>query len=315
MSEKSLVKYLQHQLRIRQLEIVLAVSEHSSVLHASTSLNMTQPAVTKSIQEMERSLGSRLFERTTKGMRPTKSGEALLNSAQKVMGSLDRAASELYDLSTGKSGHVRVGVSVSISELLARSIARMKESHPNIGVEIIQSTNEALAPQLRSGDIDLIVGQPSEPWESGGISHEKVFEDRILIVSRHGHELSRSGTALSLQDLLAYKWILPLSETALRRTLEEAFEEAGVELPGRSIELMSIDVIQSLLSNTNMITALPSRVASVYLENSVMSVVPVEFENLVSSVYISTGSSRQLTSGAIALCDHIKYVAGAFSGG
>src|SRR5262245_4581903 len=98
-------RYLDQRLRLSLLRAVDAVEAHRSLLAASTALGITQPALTKSLHELEEVVGARLFDRHSRGVRPTEAGHVFVDAARRVLAELRRLDDELDQLASGM-GHV-----------------------------------------------------------------------------------------------------------------------------------------------------------------------------------------------------------------
>lgn len=304
-----LVDYLQSSLRIRQLSAVIAVDEYKSISRASKELHLTQPALTRNVQELERALGGELFERTAKGVATTLFGNTFIKHARLVMGHVHDACVDVHKLSTGDSGQVVVGVSASLPKLLSMAIACFKEAHPAIAVRIMHSDAENLISALRAGDVDFIVGQHLDSWEYAMIDHEVLYDDDLVLVSNGDHPFQKLRRSLTDDELMNAQWALPLRRTALRTQLESTLEEIGLDLPTNVIEIMSVDVIIELLKKTEMIALLPRQAVRGALETGFLAIVPFEYEFMHNPISIALNRMRILTPAAKSFCRYVKEAA------
>jgi DNA-binding transcriptional LysR family regulator len=248
-------------IKLRQLRLLVAVSEQGSILRAAATLNVAQPAATKMLRDLEHALGVELFARSSRGVTPTLFGEVVIRHAKLVLAQLRHASDELSSLTQGASGRVVVGTLLAAApHLLPRAIVALKRERPGIRISVIEGTNDKLRPMLRGGDLDLVIGRLPEYRERAGLTHEILYEEPVSIVVRRGHPLARRS-ALKLADLRSQEWILPPPETSLRRQLEQGFRGAGLELPALSIESVSILANFTLLRETDMVAVLPFEVA------------------------------------------------------
>jgi DNA-binding transcriptional LysR family regulator len=248
-------------IKLRQLRLLVAVSEQGSILRAAATLNVAQPAATKMVRDMEKALGVELFARSTRGVAPTLFGEVVIRHAKLVIAQLRHASDELASLTQGASGRVAVGTLLAAAPyLLPHAIVTLKRERPAINISVIEGTNDKLRPMLRGGDLDLVIGRLPEYRERAGLVHEILYEEPVSIVVRKGHPLAQRR-AIKLADLQSLEWILPPPETSLRRQLEQGFRAAGLELPLLSIESVSILANFTILRETDMVAALPRQVA------------------------------------------------------
>jgi molybdate transport repressor ModE-like protein len=248
------------RLKLRQLRLLVAVGKHGSIQNAARDLNVSQPAATKMIKDLELDFEVQLFERTNRGVVPTVYGEALIRHGKLIFAQVANAAQELDDLTEGASGRVVVGTLLAASSrLLPLAVERTMESRPNLALKIVEGTNEVLMPALRAGEIDLVVGRLPTHRHRDEIVQEKLFDERIVAVAGPQHPLAgRSG--LRFEDLKPYGWILPPLETTLRRQMDRFFIECDQFHPPTIFESLSYLTNRAILQNRPMIALMPGHV-------------------------------------------------------
>ena len=253
--------FLLSRLKLRQLKLLAAVAQEGNILRGSQILNIAQPAATKSIKELEEALGVQLFERSSRGVTPTLYGDVIIKHAKLILTQLRHASEELQSIESGLSGRVFVGTLLAASPtLLPRSLALLRARRPGIAVTVIEGTIDKLMPSLRTGDLDVVLGRLPDFREREGLEQEVLYHEPIAIVARQGHPLAEQQE-ISLADLAHQAWIMPPSETSLRRQLMFAFRRAGIEPPVDAIESVSILTNHSLLLDSDMLAAMPYQVA------------------------------------------------------
>jgi LysR family transcriptional regulator, pca operon transcriptional activator len=146
-------RYLDQRLRFRLLRGAEAIETHRSLLRASAALGVTQPALTKSLQELEEIVQLKLFERHPRGVSPTAAGTVFVRSARRILAELHRLDDELDRLADPETGTVVVGaLPVAAAGILPGVLTRLKASHPKIRVRLQQGRMEDLLPALAAGD-------------------------------------------------------------------------------------------------------------------------------------------------------------------
>ncbi|WP_379067158.1 LysR family transcriptional regulator [Mesorhizobium sp. UC74_2] len=231
------MKLVTSRLTIRHLRMVVAIVEEGNLVRAAKRLNMTQSAVTKALQEVEALTKARLFDRNNRGVVPTMFGETLAEHARLVITQLAHAEEHLADLRDGTGGRVAIGTLLSAAaELLPTAIARLRKDRPKLVVKIVEGTNDVLIPALRAGELDMVVGRLSELRDRLNVVQEVLMDDIACVVARRGHPLAERHD-LGLADLIGWEWILPPQETSLRRQIDIAFREEGLEPPVHAVEL------------------------------------------------------------------------------
>jgi len=221
--------------RIEDLNTFLAVAETSHVGRAAERLGLTQPALTKGIQRLERELGLQLFERTPKGMEFTSAGAAFYARAQHVRTNLDAAIQEASELALGKMGVVRVGVPPTYAQtFFSDACAALLKQRPAARLRVMSGLNDRLLASVRAGDLDLCICALSGNG-TGDLEQTPLFSDALHVVARNGHPLFEMPQ-LRLADLAHAGWMLPGANVGARKRLEARFAEAGLPPPTVVIE-------------------------------------------------------------------------------
>ena len=301
-------RYLLTRLKIRQLLILVTVNDYKNILRASKHLNMTQPAVTKSIKELEEILGASLFDRSSRGVEPTIYGNSFIKYAKLVLSELRHAGQELSALKGGATGRIVIGSLLAATpRLLPKALIKLKQKRPGLSVTIIEGTNDRLIPTLRSGEIDMIVGRLPDPSDYDGVEFEELYYEPVRVVGRCQHPLTKKKK-VNFEDILQQQWILPLPETSLRNQLNKAFRESGFEGPENPIETVSILMIRTLLFESDLIAVLPEQVVRNDIEHGLLKVIPIEIKSALSPVGIITRVNKELTPAAAILFKYLKDV-------
>lgn len=223
-------RLLDGRLKIRHLVLVTAIADEGTLVRAAESLHITQPVVTRGLREVEDLLGVALFERLPRGVRPTQYGHAFIERARSVLAELRIAGEEVRLLQSGQLGTVTVGTHLAGSNLLLpRAIATLKAEHPRLTVVVREGTPDMLQQLLLAGDLDLTVGRLS-PTVPVRLEQERLHQEPIRLVARAGHPV-HGGSRTALADLIAYPWIFPVAQTALRAELEAVFFHEGFRCP------------------------------------------------------------------------------------
>lgn len=271
------------------------------MVRAGEAVGMTQPAVSKAVRDLERDLGVKLFERGNRGVTPTSYGEALVRHAQRVLAQLEHAAEEIDDLAHGAGGRVAIGTLLAASAwLLPRAIARLRAERPRVIVDVVEGTSDRLHLMLRRGDLDMVVGRLSEFRHRAGLRQEPIYSEEIVVLARPGHPLARQAQ-LGLPDLEEADWILPPPETTLRRQLEKAFFDAGLDPPRCMVQSVSLLTNRQLLRESDLVGAWPRGVAADDLAQGRLVSLPVRLGGILWPVGVSTRKLVPLSPAAEAL--------------
>src|SRR6201987_3036870 len=240
MSSARLERWIERKFRLRHVELIAELYDCRSIVKAARRLNLTQPTLTKALQDVETTLGLPLFERTNRGLAPTPYGEIFARHAKIVLAQLRRAAEELDSLRAGYSGKVTVGTLLAAAaSILPDAIAMLKKERPGVAISVVVGTYDILVPSLLVGDLDMVLGRLPEEGRTRALLYEEFYAEPVCLVVRRGHPLTRRRR-LGLRDLVNEAWLLPLPETALRRQIERAFLEVNAPMPRNVIESVSI---------------------------------------------------------------------------
>lgn len=246
---------------LRQLRLLVAIVEQGSLLRAGEAIGLTQPAVTRSLRELEASVGVPLFHRGNRGVTPTAYGKVLLGRARLALAQMSQAAEEIGDLAQGAGGRVAVGTLLAGSaRLLPEAIDLLLRERPQVVVQVVEGTNDRLQPALARGELDLVVGRLSEFRHREGLEREALLSEGVTLVVRADHPLTRRSTS-ALAELDRWRWILPPPETSLRRQFDQAFLDAGLEPPPAAVESVSLLTNRGLLLRSDLVGVWPAGVA------------------------------------------------------
>ena len=263
------------RLKLRQLRLLVAVGQHGSIQNAAHDLNISQPAATKMIQDLEVDFEVKLFDRTNRGVVPTVFGESLIRHGKLIFAQVSNAAQELDDLNEGNSGRVVVGTLLAASpSLLPMAIELLLEDRPKVAIKIVGGTNEVLMPGLLSGEIDMVVGRLPSHRHRENITQEKFFDERVLAVVGTQHPLAQLSN-VSFEQLKPFGWILPPVETTLRRQTDQFFVRQDQYTPRTAIESVSYLANRSLLRSHDFVGLMPAHVAALDIDSGLLA--PVDW--------------------------------------
>lgn len=261
------------RLKLKQLRLLVAVGQYGSIQRAANELQVSQPAATKLIKDLELDFEVRLFERTNRGVVPTVHGDALIRHGKLIISQVSNAAQELDDLSDGNSGRVVVGTLLAgAPTLLPGAIDSVMSERPNVAIKLVEGTNDALIPALFAGEIDFIVGRLPAFRARADLRQDKLFDDRVVAVVGSRHPLA-GKTSVRFSSLKPYGWILPPLETTLRRQVDQYFVSQDQYVPPIVLDSVSYLSNRSVLRTRHLVGLMPEQVATHDVENGLLAVV------------------------------------------
>lgn len=249
---------LSGRLRLRQIVTALAIADHGSVAAAADMLHVAQPAVSRTLQQLESSTGIKLFERLPRGMRPTPEGELFLPHARAITTGLIELERHLDSIRNGSTGSVRIGTVVAGSaDLIPLAIARFSKSRPLVKIAVVESNPDHLYASLLGGELDFVIGRLSPLSERDHVDSEPFYQASVQVLVRRDHPLARRNN-LSLGDLVDLPWILPSTATALRTQIDQSFESRVGRTPHQVVECVTMPTVRRLLIETDHIAVVPT---------------------------------------------------------
>ena len=250
---------MHQRLRMRQVSLLLAVSDHGTLGAAAAAIGLSQPAATKMLAELESTLGQRLFDRVGRGLTINEAGRRTVQGFRGLRGTLRRLQDDLDELRLGRAGHLAVGSIMAASPTwLTLALARLKARLPRVSVLVEVGTSDRLMAQLDDGALDIVVGRA--PTDGRDHVFRPLSEEPISIVAAHGHPLARVRH-LGFERLRDYPWVLQPEGTPIREAVLQTFQRHDAALPTGLIETSSAMITVHLVSRTKMIAALPESVA------------------------------------------------------
>ena len=246
---------------MRQVRQFIAVVEHGNMLRAAQAIHLSQPALSKSIQNLESELDVPLLTRGPRGVAPTIYGDILLKHAKLLRNQGEQAVAEIRALKDGHAGHLRLGVANFAVSFLPRVIAKLLDREPGLSLEIVDGTYEGLTTQVREGALDAVVAGFPPIHRAEDLVHEELVPGEFLLVCRPDHPLGARQRA-SLEDVAVHRWILANRPQAIIDIVELTFRTAGVAPPKPLIHSGSMVFLKAVLMEGQFLTLLPRGVVA-----------------------------------------------------
>ncbi|MGE0315360.1 MAG: LysR substrate-binding domain-containing protein [Lautropia sp.] len=236
---------------LRDLRYFETIAALQHLGRASARLHRSQPALSSSIRRLEADCGAALFERAGRGIRLTAAGEVLLKWAQRLRFDEEDARRELQSIGAGLAGHVRLGIVPTAAQFLLPSVARrLLQDAPNVTLRTVVALIDTLKPQLRAGELDLMVGTESVT-EPGWISIP-LSEDMIVVAASERHDVFRARA--TLKDLTVHAWALQPPGAPTRDWLDHAFDRHRLPRPHVQVETTMLLMLPALIVQTGLLS-------------------------------------------------------------
>ncbi|WP_455275316.1 pca operon transcription factor PcaQ [Ralstonia thomasii] len=254
---------LPSRIRFRHLSCFVAIAQERNLRRAAERLHLSQPAVSKTLGELEALAGVQLVERGRQGARLTAAGEQFLRHAVVVTQALESATAALMGSGETSTPVVHVGALPTVaSGLLPQAIAELHAQRPHAGVRLRTGTNAELLAALKAGELDFVVGRMAEPTMMHGLSFELLYAEALALVVRPQHPLALSASgAVSMQGVLDYPLVIAAPDTVPRHHTEALFQTHGLRLPAGVTETLSVSVARLLARRSDAVWITPERAA------------------------------------------------------
>ena len=283
------------KIRIRQLRCFVLVARKKSFVLAAEAIGLTQPAVSRSVKELEQIIGYDLFDRSQRGAHLTVRGRALLDAAE--LGLMQITQGVMAATETGSDNEtIRIGALPNVcSQFLPGVVHAFKTEHPNTTVEIVPGTNLSLLEGLRRGETDLVLGRLSDSDDMRGLVFEPIYDEPLVFVVRAGHPLANN--AATLEQALSFPLILPPEGTIIRREAARFLSGQGASKLSNTIETTSTDFQRSYLQISDCVVVVPRGVVLKDLQSGNVVQLPIQDPSLTGPVGMTTNPEAGMNQG------------------
>lgn len=258
-----------------QLHQFLAILDEGSLGRAARHLNISEPALSKRLKDLESHLDVKLMDRTSRGMSPTPFGICLAHHARVIRGEFDRAIDNIAALKGGGKGRLSIGFSPSFGpSLVADAIAALCRKAPDIQISSYEGVVNNLMPLLLRGEIDLAVMTLDQQVSESEITKTRLGTDPTLVLARPEHPLA-GRKKVRAAELLDFPWLMSRPGDRLRAWMEQRLDELGLPCPKPAVEFNSVAFARRMLADRDLLAFLPSTVMHEDLANRSFVQIPV----------------------------------------
>ncbi|MDO5604755.1 MAG: pca operon transcription factor PcaQ [Paracoccus sp. (in: a-proteobacteria)] len=230
---------MDRRVKLRHLEAFVEIARQRSLKRAAERLNLTQPAISRTLAELEAVTGARLLIRGRGGAELTAQGQILFDHAQTALGALERGLDGASDRGArARAPRLRLGALPSVAaRLLPELVAGLETMAPDLLLTIADGSHDHLTGQLRGGTLDLVLGRLGAPETMRGLSFSQLYLENVAIVVRPGHPILTAPALRRLEN--EFTVIFPPPWAAIRPYVERMLITEGVNMPQRRIETVS----------------------------------------------------------------------------
>jgi DNA-binding transcriptional LysR family regulator len=234
-----------------RLQTLLVAADCGSIAAAARRLNVTAPAVTKAIRQLEQEYDTVLLLRSRSGVSPTEAGLAVIRRARLALNELQHASDEVRELKGLGQGKITVGaLAFARATLMPRALVKFTAARPTDDVAVWDGEFDALIALLREGKLDFIVGALREQALPAEITQDRLFDDAVVVAARRDHPLCQR-TSVPLAELVRWRWVVPPADSPVRHLLDRSFADAGIDGPEHPIVTSSLEVMRGILLDSD----------------------------------------------------------------
>jgi len=266
------------RMKLHDLGVLIAVVQAGSMGKAAAVLNTTQPAVSRSIAELERSIGVRLLVRSTRGVVPTEYGRALLDGGVAAFDDLPQAVKKIEFLADPTSGEIRIGCTPILAATFASAVVdRLSRRYPRIVFHFVTAYLEPLRRELSERNVDFLIVRRFDPAADERLDFEFLFDDAYVVAAGAQNRWVRRRR-IELAELASESWTLPPPKSVIWSIATEAFRACGLDYPRTTVVADSPEVMISLLATGRFVTIFPASVLRFPTMRPEIKILPVKLQ-------------------------------------
>ena len=278
-------------MKIANLQALVAAIDHGSLRNAARKLGVTQPALTKSIRDLETELGAPLLQRSSKGVFPTAHGQALNQHALVVLRELASAREQMRQLSGDLGGELSIGaVPLAVMLLIPETLRTFGREFPQVHLRVSEELYMAQLQRLRKGEVDVAIGGVPAGLPLGEFLIEPLIQTRMVVVVKRGSPLAR---AQSLLELAGAKWVYTAANSQ-EGYARQLYESNGLAAPQIGAVVNSTLTLLSLVTSADYVGLMPEQITRHPALSQLLSVVPVREKGLPLEVAAMVRSDSAL---------------------
>lgn len=274
----SIDRVLRSNLKLKHLQLLVALDQLRHLGKTAEFLAVTQPAVSKTLAEIERLFELTLFTRSTRGTEPTAYGDSVVRFAKSVLSEFERTKEDLQATATGASGKTNVGAMVvALPTLLSPAIQQLKRSSEKTRILVEEGDLTRLLPRLRRGELDLLVGRLEPGYAAPDLHTEALYNDPMCLVVHKHHPLAKKRK-VTWATLTQWPWVVPPPWASSRTKLVQIFHQHGLNPPENLVETASFLAILNAVTEQEAIGFVAREVGMHFQQKGLFNILPIALE-------------------------------------
>ncbi|AMR81897.1 LysR substrate-binding domain-containing protein [Cupriavidus nantongensis] len=303
------LEIFRNRVRLRHLYCFVAVSQTQHLGRAAERLGLTQPAVSKTLSELEDLTGTRLLVRQRAGTELTTAGTRFLRHALRILADIDAAADSMAGEQAQPQERIRLGALPSVvPAVLTDALLRFRAAHPEVGLAVQTGMNRSLIDQLKADVLDLVIGRMDDPVAMESLWFESLGPDSLALAVRPGHPLAAVSRP-TLLDVMAWPLVIPAAGSIPRHNTESLLARHGLPLPGGCVESSDAYLGRLLARHSDCVWAAPLSAVQRAAAEDELVLLPLDTQGTEEPIGLLRHGDRALSPMAEALADCIRAAA------
>ncbi|KAA3511384.1 pca operon transcription factor PcaQ [Agrobacterium vitis] len=267
---------IDQRIKFRHLQTFVEVARQKSVVKSANLLHVSQPAVTKTVRELEEILGVSLFEREGRGIRITRYGEVFLRHAGATLTALRHAVDSVSQEAAKAGPPVRVGALPTVAtRIMPQAMTAFLKENTGSPIKIVTGDNSVLLEQLRIGELDLVVGRLAAPEKMTGFSFEHLYSEPVVFVVRSGHPLL-TGERAPFERMREFPVLMPIRNSIIRPLVDYFLIANGVATLPNQIETVSDSFGRAFLKISDAVWVISEGVVAGDIAEGTIHALPID---------------------------------------
>jgi DNA-binding transcriptional LysR family regulator len=302
------IERIERRLKLHDVRVLMSVVAAGSMSKAAERLGTSQPALSRSIADLEHAVGVRLLDRSPQGVEPTAYGRALIKRGVAAFDELRQGIKDIEFLADPTAGELRIGTTEAIAAVVVSPVIEgLLRRYPRISLHLETADLGRLLRDLAERKIEIVISRMHRPVTDNQFAVETLFDDPYVVAAVRRNPWTRRRR-IALADLVNEPWILFPSDTLPGALVAEAFHAAGLAPPHATISTLSLNMRNQMLANGRFLTALPRFSLRLPGKHPSISALPVELPNTRRPIGIVTLKNRTPSPLAQLFLDRVRGV-------
>jgi len=299
-----------------RLAAIVAVAEARGFSNAARAERRSRATVQRTARQIEQLLGTRLFEKTSHGIRITREAERLVRRIRLAVAEIEQACAEVAATRGEERGETVIGaMPLARSSLVPTVVLQMSARHPLHAIRLLDGPYDALLHELRHGGADFLIGALRESVPAD-VTQQHLFDDPLAIIMRAGHPLATAAAAApSLKSLSEFPWLAPRRDSPLNEHYGELMRRLPRRLPAAPIECNSLMAARAILLASDRLMLLSANQVALDVRTGQLATRPHPLGRVVRKIGLTSRGDWLPTATQRALIDEVHAVAATYRWG